>query len=99
MRKVSSLLLCETREQETTTMATHGKPAPGMECACCYDDVEGENYVEYRSDKGDLCTDFQYEKGLEKSAEIRRIRVYVRSRYDDGASYLEELRATYLITP
>lgn len=44
---------CEVRAQETIRMDKHGKPAPGMECACCYDDIESENYVEYRSDKGE----------------------------------------------
>lgn len=35
-------------------MATHGTPEAGMECACCYDDIESGNYVEYRTGEGDL---------------------------------------------
>lgn len=28
-------------------MSSHGSPAEGMSCACCWDDITGENYVEY----------------------------------------------------
>ncbi|CAM9715097.1 unnamed protein product [Ascophyllum nodosum] len=33
-------------------MAKHEKPTDGMECACCYDDIAEENYVEYRTGEG-----------------------------------------------
>lgn len=28
-------------------MSSHGTPTEGMSCACCWDDITGENYVEY----------------------------------------------------
>lgn len=33
-------------------MAKHGIPDDDMECACCYDDIMEENYVEYRTGEG-----------------------------------------------
>lgn len=33
-------------------MAKHGTLDDGMECACCYDDIMEENYVEYRTGEG-----------------------------------------------
>lgn len=35
-------------------MEKHGKPVEEMECACCYDDITAENYIEYRTGEGKL---------------------------------------------
>lgn len=31
----------------------HGKPSEGMECACCMEDIDEGNYVEYRTGEGE----------------------------------------------
>lgn len=39
-------------ELVTSVDQKHGKPEEGMECACCMDDIDQTNYVEYRSGEG-----------------------------------------------
>lgn len=37
---------------ELVFATAHGKPAEGMECMCCMDDIDETNYVEYRTGEG-----------------------------------------------
>lgn len=43
-------------------MSTHKTPAPGAECACCFDDIESENYVEYRTGEGETYPEWRGSK-------------------------------------
>ena len=36
------------------SLVVHQKPAEGMECAICMDDITEENYVEYKNSNGTL---------------------------------------------
>lgn len=35
--------------QKRMSEGSHGSPVEGSSCACCWDDITSENYVEYRS--------------------------------------------------
>lgn len=49
------LSVCCALPAENMSTMKHGIPPEGMECACCFDDIEGGkggNYVEYRTGEG-----------------------------------------------